>query len=211
MGCQSSQDVSSYLKVSSSTASSSPRGRRISLQVIPQKVCRHVSLHNNHFLADKIQMTSNWYNNGPRHDFVVVNLESLSFAQVHALLILTHNDEQYQIALIRLLKTTKQPENIGAGSGLTTPKRNRITGYIHAGKSSDYRFVSTKCFIHSAFVHPLTGHCSQYIINDLIDQDMYFRLAQARRTHRSNHRHSVGFYSLLYFLPSCITCFLLDI
>jgi hypothetical protein len=94
------------------------------------------------------------------------------------MLILTRDDEQHQIALIRLLKVIKQSGSTRNGSVLSTPKRNRSTGYIHAGESSDYRFVSTKCFIRSVFVHPPTGNCSQYIVNDLIDQDMYLRLAQ---------------------------------
>jgi hypothetical protein len=94
------------------------------------------------------------------------------------MLILTRNDEQHQIALIRLLKTTKESGSARNGSVLSTPKRNRSTGYIHASESFDYRFVSTKCFIRSVFVHPPTGNRSQYIINDLIDQDMYLRLAE---------------------------------
>lgn len=74
-----------------------------------------------------------------------------------------HGGSKHQVALIRLLKS---------------PKRSVVTGYIHVGESSDYRFVSTKCFVRSVFIHPPYGNSSRFIINDLIDQDMYLRLAR---------------------------------
>ena len=66
-----------------------------------------------------------------------------------------------QIALVRFLKSLE---------------RNDITGYIHASESSDYRFVTTKCFVRSVFAHSPSSDYPRYVINDLIDQDSYIRL-----------------------------------
>lgn len=55
--------------------------------------------------------------------------------------------------------------------------RHPITGYVHASETNDYRFEFIDCFIRSVFVHlPKPPHSPSYVINDLIDPDMYYRL-----------------------------------
>ncbi|KIM28634.1 hypothetical protein M408DRAFT_308049 [Serendipita vermifera MAFF 305830] len=130
--------------------------------IIPQKYARirYVSKHNNELLEDKIRVNRQWYGKGPRYDYILVNLdgESVSCAQLHSMFTLKVNKEDtLQIALIRILKNLS---------------RNATTGFIHASESTEYRFVSTKCFVRSAYVHPPTRDHPRYIVNDFIDPDI---------------------------------------
>jgi hypothetical protein len=90
-----------------------------------------------------------------------VDYQTLGGAQVVRLFSLTVDKMVYSIALVRTL-------------GPFT--RNATSSFIHAADRSGYRFIPVGSFIRSLYVHPPLPKQKFYIINDLIDQDMYLRL-----------------------------------
>ena len=124
----------------------------------------YVSLEDHTDKTDIIRVTADWRGDGYRYDFVLINLDhhTLSCAQVHLLLYIETPAGTLQLALLRILKSLS---------------RNASTRFIHASESTDYRFVTTQCFVRSAFVHlPAPPSYTRYIVNDLIDPDVYLRL-----------------------------------
>lgn len=122
-------------------------------------------MQDNSLQTDLIRVTDDWRKSGnARNDFVIVNLnyELTSCAQVHLLFVLNIEGRLLHIALIRILKAVS---------------RNSTTGYIHASESTEYKFVFAECFIRSIFVHPPPSTSyPRYVLNDLVDPDMYLRL-----------------------------------
>lgn len=114
--------------------------------------------------VDQIRANPNWRATGARYDFVILNYDhnTTRCAQVMGLYVAKIDGVTYSLALIRMLGPLS---------------RHFTTGYIHAAQTDDYRFEFIDSFVRSIFVHvPQPPHSPTYIINDLIDADMYYRL-----------------------------------
>jgi hypothetical protein len=131
----------------------------------------YVSLLDNSVLTGRIRVKDKWNSNGnSRYDYVLFNLDhkTYGYGQVRNLFSIVVENVTYTIALILELKKRS---------------RCKATGFIQTSanllKASSYRFVMVDTLVRPAFVHPPATNgrdITKYVINDLIDYDMYLRL-----------------------------------
>jgi hypothetical protein len=134
-------------------------------QITPHKTVHieYVSLETNTIEKDQIRVNPNWYHKGERRDYILFNENHLSLAcaQVVQLMNLTHARVTYPLALLRVLGTLK---------------RNETSLFLHASSHCEYRWAPVGSFVRAVYVHAPIKEKQSYIINDLIDTDMYLRL-----------------------------------
>jgi hypothetical protein len=75
------------------------------------------------------------------------------------------------------LRLGKESQRIAIIRELAAPARNPSTGFIQAGEPQTYSFVFAGTFVRSVLVHPPgDSYRTKYVVNDLLDSDMYLRL-----------------------------------
>lgn len=158
-----------YWKVCSAiSCKHSESNLRLFVKIIPHNSLRvtFVSQETGLKIQDIIHVSGNWRNNGPRYDTVIVQgLQSIFFAEIRAMFSTKINDSEVQVLVVHMFQT------LG---------RNKSSQYIEVRKLDGFDFILADSVVRAChIIHP-TVYNSVYTVQDLVDADMFLRLADIK-------------------------------
>jgi len=115
--------------------------------------------------TDIFRSTNYWRKEGPRYDCVLVQgwpRSSVFFARVLGLFSVSHHNQTHGLVIL-------QP--------FIRKHRNKVTGYIELEEVSKgrYEFGFIDSIIRAVHILPPTPKNNQFVVQDLVDGDMYLR------------------------------------
>ena len=136
-------------------------------QIIPYHSCRvtYDCQETGSKQTDLFCSTDNWWGEGPRYDYVLVQGQQRSstfFAQVLSLFSASHCNQTHDLVILR---------------PFTRKHRNKVTGYIELEEALEgqYEVGFTDSIIRAVHILPPTPTNSRFIVQDLVDGDAYLR------------------------------------
>ena len=137
-------------------------------QIIPYHSCRvtYDSQETGSKQTNLFCSTSCWRNGNPQYDYVLVQGWPRSryfFARV--------------LGLFSISLYNGQPHNLAILQPFIQKRRNKITGYIELEEVSveHYEICFVNCIIRAVHILPPPQKGNQFIVQDLVDGDMYLR------------------------------------